>query len=178
VPEWDRSDDDELPAPWAWFDAYNVCEHPDEWRLSELQRRFCTQALTPVMFRCVPWLPEGQVAVFSSDGKYYLQDCDFKLWEFEGAYESAGDFIENADWNKMEQLEDEDCRTYEWPEDEDQGYFTNLSAQHKADVRRKVFQGSAFRRAARLRERRGLNRHRVVRWHGNKTKDSERLPRM
>jgi hypothetical protein len=29
-----------------------------------------------------------------------------------------------------------------------------------------------------LRERRGLNRHRVVRWHGNKTKDSERLPRM
>ncbi|KAJ7860937.1 hypothetical protein B0H13DRAFT_2568671 [Mycena leptocephala] len=143
VPEWDRSEDDQLPPP------------------------LCTKALTPVMFRCVPWLPEGQVAIFSSDGKYYLQDCDFKLWEFEGAYESAGDFIENADWNKMEQLEDEDCRTYEWPEDEDQGYFTNLFAQHKADVRRKIFQGSAFRRAARLRKRRGLNRHR---WHGNKTK--------
>ncbi|KAJ7652121.1 hypothetical protein DFH06DRAFT_1206842 [Mycena polygramma] len=116
---WDRSQHSVLPAPWAWFNPQNT---PSQRNVSELQRFWFTPALTPVMFRC-PELPgaSNQMTVYSSHGKYYLEDEDLgsRLWEFQGTYASVDDFIDNADWNKLDPMENEEDKEYYeyWPEE-------------------------------------------------------------
>ncbi|KAJ7430511.1 hypothetical protein B0H11DRAFT_2135295 [Mycena galericulata] len=119
VHEWDRDLDGRsaaLPSPWAFYDR-----DPDDsenYHAAELQRKYGTQALTRVMHRCTPHIPYTAVAFSTPEGRFYVEDLNEDLWEFEGTYRSVDDFIENADWNKMHIIyEIDDASDAEYEED-------------------------------------------------------------
>ncbi|KAJ7770597.1 hypothetical protein B0H16DRAFT_1774578 [Mycena metata] len=104
--DWDQDEDSLVPSPWTMFD------HPDsalrtlefEWLFLDLPHQFYTRPLKPVMFRAFEDQGPHPVVLSDAEGKYYLYDELYHLWEFEGSYASHEDFVREADWDMMEGL--------------------------------------------------------------------------
>ncbi|KAJ7450363.1 hypothetical protein FB451DRAFT_1527485 [Mycena latifolia] len=109
---WPSLRDTQLPAPFtcawhAWAPAekwYSTHEH--DWNTQdELRRYWGVPGLVPVVYMatseefCIPTvLRAGETYYF-----WLFQEERTRPWlrRFEGTYESAEDFIENADWNRL-----------------------------------------------------------------------------
>ncbi|KAJ7903850.1 hypothetical protein B0H13DRAFT_2025563 [Mycena leptocephala] len=98
--------DTKLPEPWTcnWEHW-----HGWDWRIPlvyEVGRWFnIRRPLNAIMF-------QSRTTVFESRGAFYLCDIDWldlklipKMYRFRGLFSSVEDFIENGDWNAMEELE-------------------------------------------------------------------------
>lgn len=151
--EWDRSEDGGLPAPWAWFNAQTTLY--EDYEMAGLQRRFRVQAPTPIIFSCV-----NENMIVALECRYYLHDYNSDLWEFEGTYAGPEDFIENAG-NKIHEIKE--IHDDEIGDVEEEEYDVNdiiipwvMEGEVQDTCRR-----SAFWRAARRRQRRGLQLHRA-----------------
>ncbi|KAJ7430529.1 hypothetical protein B0H11DRAFT_928307 [Mycena galericulata] len=160
--EWDRDEDDELPAPWVWYGSWN------DFDMLQLQERYHLPELTPVIFRCTPDMPVGEVAVFSSeDGTFYVQDHEPDLWQFEGTFTDDEDFVENADWNRLDPV----AEFYYWEDPEykkvtgdgDVTVPRPVGAFHNSAVRRRRLGGLLHHRQ----KRRGLGKSRIYHKNSN-----------
>ncbi|KAJ7757958.1 hypothetical protein B0H16DRAFT_1822641 [Mycena metata] len=113
---WVSIPDANLPDPWtcSWATVEWTAEvRPLEATLAS-QYALCSESLTPVMCN-----PPKAATVFAcaSTGKFFLYHREWDFWSngrprkefrvhaFEGRFPSVEAFIEQADWNRMEQMD-------------------------------------------------------------------------
>ncbi|KAJ6524455.1 hypothetical protein DFH09DRAFT_1418675 [Mycena vulgaris] len=111
--EWGNLLPEELPEPWScdwamWPYTDSWSDLPDldvveTFQQVLLQDMYGGPALTPAMYVShAGWWAD--CAVLFANSMYYLQ-ADECMWKFDGTYASVADFVEHADWNKMEEME-------------------------------------------------------------------------